>query len=395
MQALVMELVEGDDLSQRIARGAIPIEDALPIAKQIAEALEAAHEQGIIHRDLKPANIKVRSDGTVKVLDFGLAKAMDPVAQLQLPAPAAQRLPRPGRSPTITTPAMTRLGMILGTAAYMSPEQAKGRAADKRSDVWAFGCVFYEMLAGRRAFEGEDVSDTIAAVLKSEPDWNALPSSLPNAVRALIQGCVRKDRQERIGDISDCALPSEPTAYGGDRPHRSASPSRSGSVATRGPRRCRCGDGRCCYRRGSLDAEAVADGPGDSVHLHAAAGTTGEPGSSSRRPFTGRHTHGVRSRWPAVSEGDVGVRGKDDTPERTRRCLLNPVFSPDGQSLVFWADAALKRIAIGGGAAVTICQVNPSPLDIAGATTASCFRRWEPASCGSRRPAASRRRSSA
>jgi serine/threonine protein kinase len=143
--ALVMELVEGDDLSQRIARGAIPIDEALPIAKQIAEALETAHEQGIIHRDLKPANIKVRPDGTVKVLDFGLAKAMEP---------AAGSSPNASMSPTITTPAMTQAGIILGTAAYMSPEQDKGRAVDKRSDVWAFGAVLYEMFTGRRAFDG-------------------------------------------------------------------------------------------------------------------------------------------------------------------------------------------------------------------------------------------------
>ena len=139
MTALVMELVEGDDLSQRIARGAIPLDEALPIAKQIAEALEAAHEQGIIHRDLKPANIKVRPDGTVKVLDFGLAKAMEP---------AGATSPSVSQSPTITTPAMTQAGMILGTAAYMSPEQARGKTVDKRADIWAFGCVLYEMLTG-------------------------------------------------------------------------------------------------------------------------------------------------------------------------------------------------------------------------------------------------------
>jgi serine/threonine protein kinase len=148
MHALVMELVEGEDLSQRIGHGAIPIDETLPIAKQIAEALEAAHEQGIIHRDLKPANIKVRPDGTVKVLDFGLAKAMDPMAGSS---------PNVSQSPTLTTPAMTQAGMILGTAAYMSPEQAKGRAADRRSDLWAFGVVLYEMLTGHRAFKGEDV----------------------------------------------------------------------------------------------------------------------------------------------------------------------------------------------------------------------------------------------
>src|SRR5436305_13000718 len=178
--ALVMELVEGEDLSQRIARAAIPLDEALPIAKQIAEALEAAHEQGIVHRDLKPANIKVRADGAVKVLDFGLAKAMEP---------AAGSSSNMSMSPTLTTPAMmTGVGMILGTAAYMSPEQAKGRVADKRSDAWGFGCVVYEMLTGRRVFEGEDVSDTLASVLMGEPDWTALPANLPEPVRALIRG---------------------------------------------------------------------------------------------------------------------------------------------------------------------------------------------------------------
>ena len=143
------------------------IDEALPIAKQIAEALEAAHEQGIIHRDLKPANIKVRADGTVKVLDFGLAKAMEPVGSA----------PNVSQSPTITTPAMmTGVGVILGTAAYMSPEQARGKTVDKRTDIWAFGCVLYEMLTGRSAFEGETVSDTIAAILEREPDWNVLPA---------------------------------------------------------------------------------------------------------------------------------------------------------------------------------------------------------------------------
>src|SRR5437870_1868431 len=158
--ALVMELVEGEDLARRIARGAVPIDEALPIAKQIAEALEAAHEQGIMHRDLKPANIKVRPDGTVKVLDFGLAKAMDPVGSA----------PNVSQSPTITTPAMTQVGMILGTTAYMAPEQARGKAVDKRADIWAFACVLYEMLTGTRAFAGEDVTDTLAAVVRAEPD---------------------------------------------------------------------------------------------------------------------------------------------------------------------------------------------------------------------------------
>ena len=161
-----MELVEGEDLSQRIARGAIPLDEAMPIAKQIAEALEAAHEQGIIHRDLKPANIKVRADGTVKVLDFGLAKALDPAGI------AAADI---ANSPTITSPAMTQMGMILGTAAYMSPEQARGKPVDKRADIWAFGCVLYEMLAGTRPFGGDDMTDVIASIVKTEPAWSALP----------------------------------------------------------------------------------------------------------------------------------------------------------------------------------------------------------------------------
>ncbi len=192
--ALVMELIEGSTLADRIAQGRMPLDEALAAAKQIAEALEAAHEQGIIHRDLKPANIALAANDQVKVLDFGLAK---------LAQPEGLTSSDPSASPTITSPAMmTGVGMIFGTAAYMSPEQAKGRVVDKRSDVWAFGCVFYEMLCGRRAFPGEDVSDTLATVLKGEPDWNALPMNVPPPVRALIQGCLRKDRKERIGDIS-------------------------------------------------------------------------------------------------------------------------------------------------------------------------------------------------
>jgi eukaryotic-like serine/threonine-protein kinase len=193
--ALVMELVEGEDLSQRIARGPIPIDESLLIAKQIAEALEAAHEQGVIHRDLKPANIKIRSDGTVKVLDFGLAKLNESSSPAN---PSAMSM-----SPTITSPAlMSGVGVLLGTAAYMSPEQAKGRPADKRSDIWAFGCVLFEMLMGKRAFEGEDVSDTLANVLKIDPDWSALPSEIPPAIRALLQSCLTKDRRRRVADIS-------------------------------------------------------------------------------------------------------------------------------------------------------------------------------------------------
>jgi serine/threonine protein kinase len=231
VHGLVMELVEGEDLSQRIARGlaspkppgeggAIPLEEALPIAKQIAEALEAAHEQGIVHRDLKPAHIKVRVDGTVKVLDFGLAKALDqsdPAHGVSL-----------ANSPTIS-PAMTMRGVILGTAAYMSPEQAAGRPADKRSDLWAFGVVLLEMLTGQPVFTGESVSHVPASVLKSDPDWSLLPGETPPAIRRLLRRCLEKDRKRRIADASDVRLDIEEAML---RTSSGAEPAPIGAVST-------------------------------------------------------------------------------------------------------------------------------------------------------------------
>src|SRR5262245_60227094 len=198
VQALIMELVEGPTLADRIAQGPIPFDEALPIAKQIAEAVEAAHEQGIIHRDLKPANIKIKDDGTVKVLDFGLAKFNEPNVLNVSNDPNALSM-----SPTVTSPAlMTGVGVLLGTAAYMAPEQAKSRPADKRSDIWAFGCVLYEMLTAQRAFAGDDVSETLASVLAREPDWTALPAAVAPAIRTLLRRCLEKDRRKRVADIS-------------------------------------------------------------------------------------------------------------------------------------------------------------------------------------------------
>ena len=189
---LVLELVDGVSLAKRIQSGPLVVPEALGIARQIADALEAAHEKGIVHRDLKPANVMMTTDDRVKVLDFGLAKALETEAVM----------PSPDQSPTMTLGAVTQLGVVLGTAAYMSPEQAKGRPTDKRSDLWAFGCVLYEMLTGRRAFEGEDVSETLAAVIRGEPDWTRLPKETPASIQRLVRRCLAKDRKLRLPDAA-------------------------------------------------------------------------------------------------------------------------------------------------------------------------------------------------
>src|SRR5262245_10883061 len=196
--ALIMELVDGPTLADRIADGPISLNETLAIARQIAEALESAHEQCIVHRDLKPANIKIRDDGTVKVLDFGLAKAFDY---------GAGSSPSVTASPTITTPAMmTGAGVILGTAAYMAPEQARGKAVDKRADIWAFGVVVYEMLTGRRVFAGDETSDVLAAVLRQDIDWSALAPDTPSRVRQLLERCLDRDPKTRLRDMGEARV---------------------------------------------------------------------------------------------------------------------------------------------------------------------------------------------
>jgi len=347
----VMELVEGEDLSQRIARGAIPLDEALPIAKQIAEALEAAHEQGIIHRDLKPANIKVRSDGTVKVLDFGLAKAMEP---------AAGSSPNVSQSPTITTPAMTQAGMILGTAAYMSPEQAKGRAVDKRSDVWAFGAVLYEMFTGRRAFEGDDVSDTLARILMKEPDWTALPATVPPAVVTVLRRCLQKDRKQRVRDIGDVSLALEGA-------FETAVPGTAAPAPAPQP--------RPLWRRAVPVAAAVVasamvgaaiwmlkPAPPLAVTRFPLALGDGQQFTVANNQILAVSPDGTQLVYVANSQlylrsmSDLEARPIPGT-QQTPTTPYAPVFSPDGQSIAFYSavDSAIKKIALSGGAAVTLC----------------------------------------
>jgi serine/threonine protein kinase len=352
--ALVMELVEGEDLSQRIARGAILIDDSWPIAHQIAEALEAAHAQGVIHRDLKPANIKVRPDGTVKVLDFGLAKGMAPIGSA----------PHMSQSPTITTPAkMTGVGVILGTAAYMSPEQAKGKPVDKRADIWAFGAVLFEMLTGTRAFDGEDVGDTLAAVLRAEPDWNALPAEVTFPVRTLLRGCLEKDPRQRIGDISAALFVLRHQAPGA----AIESPTHVGHV------------GRADMRRVALFTTAA-------LILGAALAGTGvwllarpTPPSVVRTTITTSGStafalSGVDRDLAITADGSrVVYRGNNQLLVRALNQLEPTVLSglgapqgvfisPDGQWVGFFDGfSLLKKVAITGGPPARVCAIQGVP----------------------------------
>jgi Tol biopolymer transport system component/transposase len=356
--ALVMELVEGEDLAQRLKRGAIPLDEALPVATQIIEALAAAHEQGVIHRDLKPANITIRPDGAIKILDFGLAKALDP-----LPSSPAAEL---ANSPTLTTPAMlSGVGVILGTAAYMSPEQTKGRAVDKRSDVWAFGCVLYEMLTGRPAFEGNSVSEIVADVLKTEPDWRLLPHDTPASITRLLRRCLQKDAAHRLRDIADASL--EIREVGVVDP-----PSGDGAATARARRRERLAWASAVVVFGLSAVVAIAwallpKPPPPLVRLEIATPPTTDLASLAISP------DGRTITFVATFEGrpQLWLRPLDAT---TSRPLVgtddarDPFWSPDSRSIGFFAAGHLKRIDVEGGSPRVLADTVSGALGVGGAS---------------------------
>jgi eukaryotic-like serine/threonine-protein kinase len=348
VRALVMELVEGDDLSQRIARGAIPLDEALPIARQIAEALEAAHEQSIIHRDLKPANIKLRPDGMVKVLDFGLAKALGPTPTPDL-----------SQSPTMTTPVATRMGVIMGTPVYMSPEQARGKTVDKRTDIWAFGCVLYEMLTGKAPFGGETLTDIVAAVVTNEPNWAALPANTPLAARALLRRCLQKDLGRRLQHAGDARIEIEEAIAEPAPRSQSANASRQTAPF-----------GRVIFwatvallalallvtqissrREGSSSPRVVR------LELNMPAGVEV---STANSPSLSISPDGMRVAFVGSLAGlrRLYVRRFDEfeaTPLRGTELVQSCFFSPDGRALAFITNArVLKKVSLADGLVTTI-----------------------------------------
>jgi eukaryotic-like serine/threonine-protein kinase len=347
--ALVMELVEGPTLADRIAQGRFPVAEAIPIARQIIEALEAAHEQGIIHRDLKPANVKVRADGAVKVLDFGLAKALEPAGA----SIGSNSLP--------TVTAMTEVGVILGTAAYMSPEQVTGRDVDKRGDVWAFGCVLYEMLTGRRAFAAADVQQTLASVLRADVDWSSLPPELSPAIRSFLMLCLVKDPKHRLHDIADMRLALD-GGFELDGPRGAVSSSPSV---------------RPLWRRALPIAAAVAVTaaltgltvwrltPSEEAPTVSRLQMTLPPGEPFY--FNGRHLVAIspNGKYVAYTAGlGLWVHPLDQLEARrvpgTEIEARSPFFSSDGESIGYYAAGELRRVSVTAGAPRAIAKaVNP------------------------------------
>ena len=344
VEALVLELVEGETLAERVAQGPIPIDEALAIARQIADALEAAHEKGIVHRDLKPANVKVTPDGKVKVLDFGLAKALTGDASS----------PDQTHSPTLTA-AATQAGVVIGTAAYMSPEQARGKAVDKRSDIWAFGAVLYEMLAGQKAFDGDTVSDTLAAVLRADIDWSRLPPQTPPAVRGVLRRCLDRDAKHRLRDIGDARIALEDLASngGGDVP-----PAESPAASARRP------------AWPWLAAVVAALLAGTAAGRFALA-----PQRPSARPVRFEIHAGTVSSAAISPDGRqlaIASRGKLWVRDLARLEVREiegtdgarrPFWSPDSRTIAFGAHGKLWKVLAESGAPTVICELAGSLWD--------------------------------
>jgi serine/threonine-protein kinase len=346
--AIVMELVEGHDLSELIARGPLPIAEALSVARQIAEALEAAHEQGVIHRDLKPGNIKVRHDGSVKVLDFGLAKAVES-------ATASSGAPN---SPTITSPAMTHAGVVLGTAAYMAPEQAKGKAIDRRADIWAFGAVLYEMLTGSRAFPGEDVTDAIVSIMSREPDWSRLPAETPSPIRMLLKRMLDKDAKRRLRDVGEARLVFDDVLYGRAQPVE-AQP----APVARSP----------VWRRlmpvaaTAIVVATVAYGawrmtPTPPMPIVRFTITLPENFEFTRTAARMIDVSRDGAQIVYLGNRQLHLRSLSTNESRPLAATLDPAtpfFSPDGQWIAFLSvgESAIKKVAVAGGASVRLCSM--------------------------------------
>ena len=343
-QALVLELIEGPTLADRIAEGPIPVDEALTIATQIAEALEAAHEQGIIHRDLKPANVKVRPDGTVKVLDFGLAKAATPEASGTSGS----------ESPTMSLTAATQMGMVIGTAAYMAPEQAKGKPVDKRADIWAFGVVLLEMLSGKRLFTGETASETLAAVMMKEPDWDRLPADLPSKLDNLVRRCLEKDPRERVRDVGDVRL-----AMKGAFETTASSPLGSATSSNSAIWKRPIAWLSVSLLSAALVLAVMALG---SPALELPITRFVEP-LAERMNFFGARTVAISpdGRYLAYSANNELYLRRFDLPDAEAipgtENAVAPFFSPDGQWIGFFTGSEIKKVALTGGAPFTVCEV--------------------------------------